>query len=147
MTEDPMHFLLVEDDDDHATLVERTLSKGDLPLSLTRLSDGREAVEYLFEPGDFGGGRRPDVILLDLNLPLVTGHDILMRLKSDKKLRSIPVIVMTSSDADVDRNRAYAAHVNSYVVKPMNFANFKQLLEDIRQYWSVWNKRADAEGD
>ncbi len=137
-----VNFLLVEDDDDHAEIVVRTLKRNRIANNIVRLSDGAEALGYLRKCADGAPSSRPDIILLDLKLPKVDGHEVLAAIKSDEHLRSIPVVVLTTSEAESDRARAYDSHANSYLVKPMNFSRFRKMVDDLSLYWGVWNEPA-----
>lgn len=134
-----VHFLLVEDDDDHATLVERALRENRVMNSLHRARDGEEAMQYL-KGSDGKDSPRPDVILLDLNLPRKSGHEVLVEVKNDPSLRTIPIVVLTTSQAEADRERAYNSHANSYLVKPLDFSCFRELIHDLKLYWAIWNE-------
>lgn len=134
-----VHFLLIEDDEDHADLVSRAMRENRVANTLSRVSNGEEAMDYLHAHGEFAHAERPDVMLLDLNLPKMGGQELLRIVKSDARLASIPVVVLTTSDADVDRARAYASHANSYVVKPLDFPQFHEMVRDLGLYWSIWN--------
>jgi CheY-like chemotaxis protein len=133
-------FLLVEDDDDHAELVLRNLRRQCGPDSVDRVADGVEAMEYLRQEGEHAGRPRPDVILLDLNMPRMGGHEVLARVKADPRLCTIPVVVFTTSENAIDVSRAYERHVNSYLVKPADFAQFQKMAGDLGLYWGVWNR-------
>jgi CheY-like chemotaxis protein len=133
-------FLLIEDDDDHAHLVIRNLKKARIGNEIHRVPDGVEALAFLRQQGQYAGQPRPDIILLDLKLPKLDGHEVLAAIKSDPELQAIPVVVMTTSNAEADRERAYEHHANSYVVKPVDFDKFKQLVVDLSLYWGVWNQ-------
>ena len=134
-----MNLLLVEDDDDHAALIRRGLRNSDLSLNITHVVDGVDAVDYLNGRDAYTEGALPDLILLDLNLPRMNGHEVLTYIKSDPALRAIPVIVLTTSDAPVDRQRAYAQFVNSYLVKPMDPTDFQALIHHLGEYWARIN--------
>ena len=136
----PRRFLLVEDDDDHAEIVIRTLKKEKSQKSIDRVLDGVEALQYLRGDGSFRGTALPDVILLDLKLPKMDGHEVLAEIKADEKLLLIPVIVLTTSDAEVDRVRAYRLHANSYLVKPLDAEQFNKMVQDMSLYWGIWNR-------
>ena len=136
-----VHFLLVEDDDDHATLIMRSLQRSRVSNQVDRVKDGEAALAYLKQQGEFAG-RRPDVVLLDLKLPRVDGHEVLRQIKEDESLRYIPFVVLPTSQPEVDRARAYEHHANSYLVKPVNFDRFQQMIEDLNLYWGVWNMPA-----
>ena len=133
-------FLLVEDNDDHARLVEQMLRRGRFAKTIRRAADGAEALALLRRTDP--EARRPDLILLDLNLPKVDGLEVLRQIKSDPALRSIPVVMMTSSDAESDRALAYDSYVNSYVLKPTDLGQFRRLVEDLTCYWTDWNRPA-----
>lgn len=133
-------FLLVEDDDDHAHLVTRTLKSNRVTNLIDRVKDGAEALDYLFCRGRYVNQSRPDVILLDLKLPKVDGLEVLKIIKSDSRLKVIPVVVLTTSKAERDRAMAYEANANSYLVKPLDFGSFRRMAEDLNLYWSVWNQ-------
>lgn len=133
-------FLLIEDDDDHAHLVIRNLQKARIGNEIHRVPDGVEALAFLRQQGQYAGQSRPDIILLDLKLPKLDGHEVLADIKNDPDLQMIPVVVMTTSNAEADRERAYEHHANSYVVKPVDFDKFKQLVVDLSLYWGVWNQ-------
>lgn len=135
-----MRFLLVEDDDAHAAITIRSLQQNRVINTVDRVADGAEALQYLRQQGPYADHPRPDVILLDLNLPGVDGHEVLSVVKEDADLRSIPVVVLTTSDAEIDRLRAYRHHANSYLVKPINFERFRQLVRELSLYWGVWNQ-------
>jgi CheY-like chemotaxis protein len=135
-----VRFLLIEDDDSHAAITIRSLQQERCPSDVDRVSDGEEALAYLRSPAN----PRPDVILLDLNLPKVDGHRVLAWVKGDRDLRTIPVVVLTTSDAESDRLRAYREHVNSYLVKPIDFERFREMVREVFRYWSVWNRNAEA---
>ncbi len=135
-----LNFLLVEDDDDHAHLVQRNLNTSRVVNSVERVADGVEALRYLRGEGGYANHPRPDVILLDLNMPKMNGHEILSAIKSDVNLRSIPVVVLTTSDAESDRAKAYEHHANSYVVKPLDFGEFRKMVHDLGLYWGIWNR-------
>jgi CheY-like chemotaxis protein len=139
-----LHFLLVEDDDDHAAIVERTLKRNRVANTLDRVADGVEALEYVRRQGDYAERPRPDVILLDLKLPKVDGHEVLAGIKEDEDLLTIPVVILTTSDAETDRAKAYKHHANSYLVKPIDFKRFRQMVKDLSLYWGVWNCPAPA---
>ncbi|GMU24683.1 MAG: two-component system response regulator [Phycisphaerae bacterium] len=135
------HFLLVEDNNAHAKLVILQLADPQAGITVDRVSDGSEALDYLQGKGSFASrSRRPDVVLLDLKLPKVDGHEVLRQLKSDESLRTIPVVVLTTSTAHVDKTLAYENFANSYLTKPLDFDKFQEMMESIKLYWSRWNQ-------
>lgn len=140
-----LHFLLVEDDDDHAEIVMRTVKRNRLGNTVDRVADGAAALEYLRAQGPHAQRKRPDVILLDLKLPKLDGHEVLAAVKADPDLRKIPVVVLTTSNAESDRLRAYDNFANSYVVKPINFTRFRQMVKDLSLYWGVWSRPRDGQ--
>lgn len=135
-----LRVLLVEDDDDHADLLGRQLRAQKVVGGVDRVADGVEGLAYLRGEGAYAGQSRPDAVVLDLNMPRMNGHEFLAAVKNDPKLRMIPVIVLTTSDAESDRLRAYAQHANSYLVKPVAFGRFEALARDLSLYWGVWNQ-------
>ena len=139
----PAHFLLAEDDDDHAELVLRSLTRHRVTNTVDRVADGEEVMLYLRHAGIYAGKKRPDVLLLDLNMPRMNGHDVLRLMKEDMVLRKIPVVILTTSDAETDRIKAYDLHANSYLVKPVDFTQFSKMVDDLSLYWSVWNRPAE----
>lgn len=140
-----MRFLLIEDDEDHAFLIEHHLRCSDQRNQVAHVRDGEQALRYLCQADRFRGVSLPDVILLDLNLPKVDGHEVLRQIKRDPRLRSIPIVVLTTSSAEADRVRAYRAHVNSYLVKPLDFREFGELVETLSRYWRDCNQRCHAD--
>ena len=135
-----VHFLLVEDDEDHAQLVIRNLSKGRIKNRIDHVFTGEDALDYLKNEGEYADAERPDVVLLDIQLPGIDGHDVLAAIRKDEVLKSLPVVVLTTSDAEIDRAKAYEHHANSYLVKPLNFETFRTLVNDLSLYWGVWNQ-------
>ncbi|QDT16703.1 response regulator [Alienimonas californiensis] len=135
----PTRFLLAEDDDDHAELVTRTFARKEPAHRLDRVNDGEAALRFLTRQSPYEQAERPEVVLLDLNLPRLSGHEVLAAMKADEELRLIPVVVLTSSEDGGDRRRAYQRHANSYVVKPLNFLQFQQLIRDLCDYWGGWD--------
>ncbi len=137
-------ILLVEDNPAHAELVKRSLQEQRVSYQVTHLSDGEQAVEYLFQRGDYADKRkhpRPHIILLDLRLPRLDGLDVLRQIKTadEEALRRIPVVILTTSEAEQDLAQAYDSHANSYVIKPLNFEGFTALMDDLGLYWQQWN--------
>lgn len=142
MENQPAHVLLVEDNDDHAELVIRQLSEHAVNAQLTRLTDGQEALDYLLRNGKFADpavSPRPLVVFLDLRLPKVDGLEVIRIIKESEELRKIPIVVLTTSEADRDVTRAYVNHANSYVVKPVDFQKFRDLMNELGIYWLKWN--------
>lgn len=133
-------FLLVEDDEDHAYLVGRSLANNHVVNRITRVRDGAEALDFLFGRAPYESRVLPDAILLDLKLPKVDGHEVLRQIKSDARLSMIPVVVLTTSAAESDRTRAYQERANSYLVKPLDFESFRRMANDLNLYWGVWNQ-------
>ena len=141
MQSQKLQFLLVEDDDNHAHLVLRNLATCGLhDNEVVRARDGAEALALLRAALERADTRIPDLILLDLRLPKMDGLDVLDEIKSSARLRSIPVVILTTSDAESDLERAYAAHANSYLVKPADFDAFRTMMNDIGRYWGKWNR-------
>lgn len=137
-------ILLVEDNQDHAELVQRSLEDVEWRHSITHVKDGEEALDYLLRRGryaDPAASPRPDVVFLDLRLPRVDGLEVLRQVKEQPELREIPVVVLTTSDADRDLVDAYQRNVNAYVVKPVEFAELEQMLRDAGAFWLAWNRR------
>jgi CheY-like chemotaxis protein len=140
----PFRCLLVEDDDDHADLIRRAITACEMNVLIDHVHDGREAMEYLHREGSHTHGSRPDLILVDLKLNGMSGHDVITRIKSNLGFRDIPVVVLTTSSAKSDRDQAYQLHANSYVVKPTDFVQLHRMMRDLIVYWSVWNSRSEG---
>jgi CheY-like chemotaxis protein len=134
--------MLIEDNLDHAELVMRTLAEHQVVNQIRHFTEGQSALDYLFRRGDYtdpATSPRPSLILLDLRLPRVDGLEILKEIKNSDELRCIPVVVLTTSEAERDIARAYLNHANSYLVKPVGFEEFNKLMEDLGFYWLGWN--------
>ena len=147
MNPEPMLVLLVEDNEDHAELLKRTLREADHPIRIVHARDGEAALDFLgLSNLDAKGPANPvpGLVLLDLRLPRIDGLDVLRRIKEAKRLRPVPVIILTTSSARADIARAYASHANSYLAKPGSFDNFSRLMEAISRYWTVWNATPGA---
>ena len=140
MSSRPTRFLLVEDDDAHAELVRMAIAENQISNPVDRVSDGEAALAYVRREGSYANRLPPDIILLDLKLPKIDGHEVLNQLKADEKLRAIPVVVLTTSAAETDKAKAYYRHANSYLVKPVDFGKFHQMIKDLKLYWCVWNE-------
>ena len=142
MMGEPFLVMLIEDNADHAELIIRTLEEHPVPNRVRHFFDGQTALDYLYQRGEFSNpaeNPRPHVVLLDLRLPRVDGIDILKAIKSDETLKNIPVVVLTTSEAEKDVTKAYYHHANSYLVKPVGFEEFKQLMDNLGFYWLSWN--------
>ena len=142
MRGEPVFVMLVEDNIDHAELVIRTLESHRIANQIKHFSDGQNALDYLLRRGEYENPEsspRPHLILLDLRLPRVDGLEVLSRIKEQDDLKNIPVIILTTSEAEKDVARAYDNHVNSYLVKPVGFEEFSKLMNDLGFYWLGWN--------
>ncbi|MEM7622495.1 MAG: response regulator [Planctomycetota bacterium] len=140
----PTHFLLAEDDPDHVVLVKRAMRSARIVNTIDVVNDGVETMEYLRREGEFADAPRPDVILLDLKMPKIDGLEVLRRVKSDPELSVTPVVMMTTSDAESDRARAYEHRANSYLVKPLEFDQFQDMVRQLSMYWTIWNQPPPA---
>ena len=141
---EPLVVLLVEDNLDHAELVMRNLEDFQVANRVLHVEDGEEALHYLYGRGRYADRQQypmPHLMLLDLRMPKVDGLEVLKTVKMDETLRPLPVVILTTSDADRDMAMAYEYHANSYVTKPVIFDEFSRLLKDLGFYWLAWNKR------
>lgn len=142
MQGEPLNILLVEDNPDHAELIRRSFADHRVVNDIYHVVDGEAALDYLFRRGvysDPSTSPKPHVILLDLRLPKVDGLEVLKNIRQSPDLRTVPVVVLTTSQADQDVARAYGEYANSYLVKPVDFAGFSKMMEDLGFYWLGWN--------
>ena len=140
---EPITILLVEDDLAHAEIVRRNFERSRIANRLIHVSDGQAALDYLYCREAFSDPQlapRPGLILLDLRLPKIDGLEVLRTIKADPDLSQIPVVILTTSAAESDVARAYDSHANSYLVKPVDFTQFVELMEVLGYYWLVWNQ-------
>lgn len=140
-------ILLVEDNNDDAELTIRAFRKANLRNPLVRAADGEEALDYLFARGDYEGRNvedLPAVALLDMNMPRVSGAEVLQAIRADRRTMHLPVVILTSSNEDRDRLSAYSHHANSYVVKPVDFDQFVSAAAQLGLYWLVLNQPAEG---
>jgi len=137
-----VEILLVEDSDADAELISRALRKNNLVNNVVRLRDGVEALEFVFREGAFSrrGGGQPRLILLDLKMPKLGGIEVLRRMKADERTKVIPVVMLTSSAEEQDVLESYKLGVNSYLVKPVDFAAFAAVISQTGLYWAVMNR-------
>ncbi len=145
MNPDEIEIVLVEDNPDDAELTIRALRKANVSNPLIHLEDGAEALDFIFCTGkysDRNGNIKPRLILLDLNMPKVNGIEVLRQLKSDENTKTIPVVVLTSSQEDPDVKTCYQLGVNSYIVKPVGFTNFTKAISEVGLYWVLQNYQA-----
>jgi len=131
----PIRILQAEDSAGDAELTRIALSEGEVPSELHHVRDGIEALSFLRQEPPYEEAPRPDLVLLDLNMPRLGGREVLLAIKSDPLLCSIPVIVLTTSNASEDVFRSYELHVNSYVRKPLDFDQFVAVMQSIEQFW------------
>ncbi|HYH19538.1 MAG TPA: response regulator [Azospirillum sp.] len=138
MTKDAKTFtvLLVEDDPADANLARRALKQGPVPCEVHLARDGVEAMEYLRRQGErFAAAARPDLVLLDLNMPRMDGRDVLDEIRADARLKTIPVVVLTTSDVERDVEASYRHGANSFLTKPMGVEDFFALIHTVQHYW------------
>jgi CheY-like chemotaxis protein len=131
----PIRILLVEDSPSDAKLTLTALKLGKVANEVTHVKDGVEAMEFLRRKGGFAEAPRPDLILLDLNLPRKSGREVLEEVKADAELKVIPVVVLTTSQAEEDILRSYQLHANCYITKPVNFDRFLEVVKSIESFW------------
>lgn len=131
----PVEILLVEDNEGDVGLIEEVLEETKIRNILHIAKDGAEAMLFLRGEGVFSGSPRPDIILLDLNLPKMDGREVLEEVKEDNNLKSIPIVILTTSGAEKDIHRAYELHANAYITKPLDFDQFISVIESIARFW------------
>ncbi len=130
-----VEILMVEDNVRDARLAEITLEDSKMRNNLYHVEDGVEAMQFLHRQGEYAHAPHPDLILLDLNLPRKDGRDVLAEIKEDPKLRLIPVVIMTSSEAERDLVRSYGLHANAYIVKPIDLDGFVEVVQGVKDFW------------
>lgn len=148
MMGEPLTVLLVEDNEGHAKLIMKSLENHQVANKIVHVTDGEEALDYLYKRGKYTNGKskRPNLILLDLRLPKVDGFEVLRLIKNDKMLYKIPVVILTTSETDADIEKAYQLNANSYLVKPVDFQKFTQMMKDLGFYWLAWNRHPEIDG-
>lgn len=132
---EPIDVLLVEDDPGDTLMIREAFEDNKVQNTLACVTDGVEAMQYLRREGDYGDAPRPDLVLLDLNLPRKDGREVLKEIKSDDVLSTIPVVVLTTSQAEEDVLRSYRLHANAYVTKPVDFDRFIEVVRQIDEFF------------
>ena len=131
----PVEILIVEDNKGDVGLIEEIFEEAKIRNKLNVAEDGEEAMLYLRGKGKFSGSLRPDIIILDLNLPNKDGREVLREIKEDSNLKNIPVVVLTTSNSEKDILGAYGLHANAYITKPLDFDQFIKVVESIGNFW------------
>jgi CheY-like chemotaxis protein len=144
MNHNSVEVLLVEDNINDAELTIRELKKHNMANNLVHVKNGEEALDFIFATGPYAGTREihfsPKVVLLDIQMPKVNGIEVLQKIKSDSRTKSLPVVILTSSKEDPDIQRCYDLGANSYIVKPVNFESFAQAIKNLGFYWLLLNQ-------
>jgi CheY-like chemotaxis protein len=130
-----IEILLIDDDPGDVLITREAFAENKVRNHLSVVSDGETAMDFLRQQGRFADAPRPDLVLLDLNLPRKAGHEVLEEIKSDADLQRIPVVVLTTSDAEEDILRSYDLHANAYVTKPVDFGNFLTVVRQIDEFF------------
>ena len=133
--DDVIQILLVEDNPGDIRLTQEALKEGTIRNELHVVKDGVEAIEFLKRKGKYIAHQTPDIILLDLNLPRKDGREVLAEIKSDENLKLIPVIILTTSDADLDIQKSYKLHANCFITKPVDLDQFIFIIRQIETFW------------
>jgi CheY-like chemotaxis protein len=131
----PIEVLLVEDDPGDVLLIREAFEFNKVHNNLNVVNDGEQALAYLRGDGEYAGAPRPDLVLLDLNLPRKDGREVLAEVKNDERLRTIPVVVLTTSEAEEDVLKSYELHANAYVTKPVDFERFVAIVRQIDDFF------------
>jgi len=134
-TNHPIEILLVEDNPGDVRLTQEALKEGKMRNTLYVTRDGVEAMAFLRQEGKYANAARPDLILLDLNLPRKDGREVLREIKIDENLRRIPTVILTTSSAEEDVLRTYSLHANCYITKPVDFDQFIKVVKSIEEFW------------
>jgi CheY-like chemotaxis protein len=140
----PIEVLLVEDDEGDVLMTREALEEGKVRTHLTVVGDGVEAMDYLRRAGRYAEAIRPDIVLLDLNLPKRNGRQVLADIKADPDLRRIPVVVLTTSEAEDDVLGSYDLHANAYVTKPVDFDRFVEVIRQIDEFFMTVVRLPDS---
>lgn len=130
-----VHILLVEDNEGDILLTQEAFEESKVKTQISVARNGQEALDFLFRNGDYTDAQRPDLILLDINIPVFNGHEVLEKIKTDTTLKKIPVIILTTSSNQKDIERAYQNHSNSYVKKPLDMEEFLKAIVKIEEFW------------
>ncbi len=130
-----LNVFLIEDNEGDILLISEALKELKIPIDLSTVRDGHDAVEYLKNCCNGHGESIPDLVLLDINLPKMNGHEVLYFIKNNQELKSIPVIMLTTSSSNQDIRQAYQNHANCYITKPSGANNYQEIIEKIEDFW------------
>lgn len=130
-------ILLVEDNPNDIKITKRALKESQVNSDLYVVRDGQEALDFLYQREEFADSPRPDLIFLDLRLPKISGHEVLEEIKNEENLRRIPVIVLTVSESERDKVKAYNSGASSYITKPVGAKEFMKVIATVRDYWEI----------
>lgn len=139
MNPQPVDILLVEDNADHVELILKALRNNNILNQVHVASNGEEALDFLYQRGNYADAPRPGLILLDIKLPGVDGIEVLRLIKADVKLRQIPVVMLTTTSDEKEVVKSYSLGANSYIVKPVDFEHFIKVIKDLKLYWLIIN--------
>lgn len=139
----PAHILLVEDNEGDIVLTLDAFEESKLKTEISVARNGQEALDFLLKKGEFESAEKPDIILLDINIPVFNGHEVLQRIKNEPSLKKIPVIMLTTSSSKKDIDQAYENHSNSYVKKPLDMDEFLEAILKIEDFWLQLSTLAD----
>lgn len=131
----PIEILLVEDNPGDIELTQEAFREANIADSLRVVKNGDEALDYLYQRGEYSNVARPDIILLDLNMPGKNGKEVLAIIKEDDALKDIPVIILTSSEAEQEITKSYKLHANAYIVKPLEYQQLLQIIRSVGLFW------------
>jgi CheY-like chemotaxis protein len=139
----PVHILLVEDNEGDVVLTLDAFEESKIKTNISVVRNGGDALDFLFKRGLYAHVEKPDLILLDINMPVFSGHEVLKQIKNNDGLKKIPVIMLTTSSAKKDINLSYENHSNSYVIKPIDMEEFLKAILKIEEFWLQLSKLAD----
>lgn len=131
----PVHILLVEDNEGDIILITEALEEGKVKNTISITRNGWDAIQYLEKKSGHEEAITPDLIILDVNLPKLNGHEVLMKIKNNERFKHIPVIMLTTSSSEADIYKAYKNHVNCYITKPVDVKNFISVITSIENFW------------
>jgi len=129
------HILLVDDNEGDILLTKEAFEESKVKTTISVAKNGKEALDFLFKKGLFANAKKPDLILLDINMPIINGHEVLRQIKADVNLKKIPVIMLTTSSSEKDISTAYENHCNSYIKKPLEMSEFFEAALKIEEFW------------